>query len=235
MRNICLVFLLCTATGALAQADTTQVKQADSANAARPKPKEHLPHQLRIGFDISQPIINAFTTIRTGYELQADYYLKNDIYGAIELGWGSSKYEFEDLSYKSSNSFFRIGIDKSLLKRVNDKDWDYAFVGLRYGMSFINRGEGAYMTNDSLWGVTRGVVEAKKYSGYWIEITGGLKVELFTGFYAGWNVRGKFLMNQAAFRTLPPVYVAGYGKGDKNSVFDFNFYFSYALRWDRKK
>ncbi len=227
--------LLFTATGTFAQTDTTKARRADTTNTEKPKPKEDRPHQLRVGFDISQPIINAFTTIRTGYELQADYYLKKDIYGAFEIGWGSSKYQFDDLSYKSNNGFFRIGIDKSLLKRVNDKDWDYAFVGLRYAMSFINRGEGSYMTNDSLWGVTRGTVEARTYSGHWIEITGGLKVELFTGFFAGWNIRGKFLINQGDFRTLPPAYVAGYGKGDKNSVFDFNFYLSYALRWDTKK
>jgi hypothetical protein len=41
-------------------------------------------------------------------------------------------------------------------------------------------------------------------------------------------------MNGSSFKDLAPLYIAGYGRGDKNSIFDFNMYLSYAIRWDRQ-
>jgi hypothetical protein len=67
-----------------------------------------------------------------------------------------------------------------------------------------------------------------------MEVTGGMRVELVKGLMAGWNVRGKFLLNTADFRDLAPLYVAGYGRGEKNAVFDFNLYLGYAIRWRKK-
>jgi hypothetical protein len=48
---------------------------------------------------------------------------------------------------------------------------------------------------------------------------------------AGWNVSARFMLNEKAFRDLSPVFIAGYGKGDKSVAFGFNFYVCYAIRW----
>jgi hypothetical protein len=61
-----------------------------------------------------------------------------------------------------------------------------------------------------------------------------MRVELAKGLLAGWNLRGKFLMNGRSFKDLAPLNIAGYGKGDKNANFDFNLYLAYAIRWNRK-
>ena len=60
-----------------------------------------------------------------------------------------------------------------------------------------------------------------------------MRVELFKGLFAGWNMRAKFLMNGRSFKDDAPLYIAGYGKGDKGAVFDFNLYISYGIRWKR--
>jgi hypothetical protein len=106
-----------------------------------------------------------------------------------------------------------------------------AFIGLRYGVGFVDRGTATYTTHDTLWGYTTGTIPEKSTIIQWFEITGGVKVELFKNIFAGWNIRGKFLITQSAFTQLPPSFIAGYGKGDKNSIFDFNFFLSYAIRW----
>jgi hypothetical protein len=67
-----------------------------------------------------------------------------------------------------------------------------------------------------------------------VELTGGMRVELVKGLMAGWNLRGKFMMNGKSFKDLSPLNIAGYGKGDKNAAFDFNVYMSYAIRWKKK-
>lgn len=215
---------------------TSQVQaQQDSTITKKKKAKkvQATENQVRFGIDISKPIENAFLKNRTGYEFQADYYYKNDVYFTLEGGFGGSNYDYDNLSYTSTNGFFRVGVDKGLLRRIGGSDWDMAFVGARYGMAIINRSEGNYLIVDPLWGNSTGTVPAKSFTGHWAELNAGVRVELFKGIFAGWNVRGKFLINQGQFKELPPSYVAGYGKGDKNTVFDFNFYISYALRWNK--
>lgn len=187
--------------------------------------------QLRLGVDVSRLVANALLETRTGYELQADYHLRKDLYAVLEGGWGSANYDFPDLSYKSTNIFARIGVDKGMLPRLTPGDWDMAFIGLRYGVGVIDRGEATFTTTDPIWGSTSGTVPSKAFTAHWGEVTGGVRVELYKGIFAGWNVRAKFMMNANAFKELPPSYIAGYGRGDRSTMFDFNFYLSYALRW----
>ena len=224
-----LLFLLLPFTSAFAQ------QKADTSAVKKKKEPEHYGHQLRFGFDVSKPIVNAVQNTRLSYEAEADYYLRNGIYAVAEGGFGSASYDYPDLSYKSTNSFFRIGIDRTLISRLGASDWDAAFVGLRYGVGFINRGEAAYTIVDSVWGNFSAATPAKMFTAHWAEITGGVRVELLKGFFAGWNVTGRFLLNSRSFNELSPVFIAGYGRGDKTTVFDFNFYLCYALRWGGEK
>ena len=201
--------------------------QADSAVAA----PERLGHQLRLGLDILKPITNAVQDTRNSYEVSLDYYWRQELYFVAEGGFGSARYEYPDLSYTSRNSFVRAGIDKTIIKRLGPGDWDAAFFGLRYGLGFIHRDEASYLIVDSVWGNTGGEVPAKNFTAQWAELTGGVRVELLHGLFAGWNVRARFLLNGSSFKELSPVFIAGYGPGDKTTVFDFNFYLLYAIRW----
>jgi len=194
-------------------------------------------HQLRLGFDVSKILFNQLQKDKqkgAGYELELDYYHRKDMYFVLEGGWGSGALTYNDLAYESDNIFFRAGINKSLLPRLKQNDWDMAFIGLRYGIGFINRGDANYTITDSTWGVVSGTVPGTSLNAHWIELTGGVRVEVAHNVFLGWNMRGKFLLNGKKFTELPPYYIAGYGKGEKNSIFDFNVFLSYAIRWDKK-
>lgn len=195
-------------------------------------------HQLRLGFDVSRLLFNQQQRTnekRVSYELELDYFLKNDMYLVAEGGWGNATLSYPDLTYESSNLFFRGGINKSLLPRLGQKDWDMAFIGLRYGLGLIERSNATYTVTDSTWGMFSGTVPAERLNAHWIEITGGVRVEIVKQLFLGWNVRGKFLVNAKKFRELPPYNIAGYGKGEKNTIFDFNVSLSYAIRWAKKQ
>lgn len=222
LLTTCLLALLLPLNG-YAQRDTTA--------AAKPKQPEADGHQLRVSFDISRPAFNIAQASKSSYEAAVDYHLKKEVYAVLEGGFGRSVYEYPDLSYRTTNSFFRAGLDKTLIKRLNGQDWDAAFIGVRYGAAFINRQEATFTIIDSLWGSTSGTVPAKAFTAHWAEVTGGIRVELLRNFMAGWNVRARFLLNDKTFGELPPVFIAGYGKGDRTTSFDFNFYVCYTLRW----
>ena len=189
--------------------------------------------QLCIGINLVQPALNYYTAGQYGYELEADYYLRNEFYAAMEGGWGGSTVNFSDLQYKTTNNFIRLGFNKALLARDNPRDWDMMFMGLRLGIADVDRSAATYTVTDSLWGNVAGSDHGKKFIAFWAEITAGMRVELVKGLFAGWNVRGKFMLDGKSFSDLSPLYIAGYGRGDKNTSFDFNLYISYAIRWKR--
>ncbi len=216
--------MLCIA--AQAQDDEEPVNTAPSADSF---------NQFRIGFDISKPINHIYVKDRNAYEIEFDWYHKKELYLVAEGGWGNGYIDSSYLKYSSNNVFLRAGISKSILTKLYPKDWDWAFVGLRYGIAFINRHDATYVIYDQLFGNSSGVIPGKRLTAHWFELTGGVKLELYKGIFVGWNIRGRFLFNGNKFKELPPIYIAGYGRGDKNSIFDYNFYLNYAIRWKRKK
>lgn len=216
-------------------APIVSIAQDDEEDTNKPVTDTKGLHQLSIGIDIAQPITNAFSDNRTGYEGIIDYYCGKELYVVLEGGYGNATVDYTDLKYKSTNTFFRLGVNKSILVRLSNSDWDMGFIGVRYGLASISRSAGTYTVVDDLFGNTTGTVPAKNFLGHWAEINGGMRLELVAGICAGWTIRGKFLLNAKSFKELSPSYVAGYGKGDKTSVFDYNFYISYAIRWSKKK
>jgi hypothetical protein len=216
---------------AFAQTDTTK---ADTTQEVKVKKPDLAGHQLCIGADLFHPIINGMLKDRFSTELQADYYLHNEYYLVAEGGWGGSSVNYPDLKYTTNDKFFRFGFNKSVLSRDRPGDWDIMLIGFRGAFSHVSRSSASYAITDSMWGTQTGSVDASGFNAVWVEVTGGMRVELFKGVCAGWNIRGKFLMNGKSFSDLAPIYISGYGKGDKKSIFDYNLYISYAIRWNRK-
>lgn len=225
-----LVVLGCQPAFAQAEADAV-----DTTSGRKIKKSDSAGHQLCIGIDITRPISNSVYTDRYGYEFEADYYLRNEYYLAAEGGWGGSDVDYPDLKYKTTNGFLRFGFNKCILSRDHPKDWDMMFLGLRVGFADVTRSTVTYTVMDSVWGNTPvQTVNGKTFAAVWAEVTGGMRVEIINGLYAGWNIRGRFIMNGKSFNDFKPLYIAGYGKGDKVSNFDFNLYISYGIRWARK-
>jgi hypothetical protein len=212
------------------------VRAQDEEDEAPTKPvvKDSL-HQLRFGVDLFHPILHSADDSRRSYEFEIDYYHRKELYFVAEGGWGSGKVNDSILSFSSTNTFFKAGINKGMLTRFASSDWDIGFVGARYGVAFIDRSKANYTIYDPFWGVLSGTKAAERFTAHWAEVNGGVRVELVKGLFTGWNMRGKFLLNKNRFKELPPSYIAGYGRGDKSSVFDFNFYLEYAIRWKMKK
>ncbi len=223
--------MLCAAARVSAQAaDTTAT---DTVAAAAPR-KPHAGRQLCIGVDLVHPVANFFSTNRYGYEFHADFYTRNELYLAAEAGWGGSTVDYTDLKYTTNNHFLRFGFNRSILSRDRPNDWDMLFIGFRAAVADVNRGVATFTVIDSVWGNSTGNSAAKSFLACWAEVTGGMRVEFWKGIYAGWNVRGKFMLNSRSFNDLAPLNIAGYGKGDKNVAFDLNVYLSYGIRWKRK-
>lgn len=223
-----LVMLLLVSVPALAQEEDSSV--------AIPKHLIVEQNQFNISVDFFHPIINSFSSTKKSYEVVLDYALPKDVYAVLEGGFGSASVDYAapTLKYTSSNSFVRFGINKSMLQRLSKTDWDIIFIGLRYGVAFINRSEAQYSIDNKYFGNVYDVIPAKNMTAHWLEITGGMRVELMSNIFAGYNVRAKFIMNGKALKELAPYNIAGFGKGEKTAIFDFNMYLGYSIRWNKK-
>ena len=184
---------------------------------------------VRVGIDLSKVVSSFLQKQYDVIEFQADVYYKKDLYFAAEFGAGNSLVDNDFLTYKSNNTFISIGLDKTFFAKDFRGDFDNAFVGLRYGVGLINRGEASYSIQDIVWGNTQGLIPAEHFIAHWLELTGGFRMELMKNIFVGWNIRARTFINPTKFEKLPPSYVAGYGRGDKNSNFGYNFYLLYGL------
>lgn len=192
-------------------------------------------HQVRFGVDISRFAFNLMYPSKQAYDFQIDYALRNNVYAAAETGFGSGKVAYDKLNYKTNAYFIRLGVDKSFLNKIAATDFDIGFLGFRYGMGVGQRQAADFKINSPFGTQIEGTIPQQNFVVHWVEIVGGLKVELWKGVFAGWTGRGKFLLNSGVFKELAPNYIAGYGKGDKNSSFDFNFYISYSIKWGKEE
>lgn len=201
--------------------DTTSVK----------KEKVKLPtfDFYRIGFDITKIIASLSQSDYNVFEGQLDVHYKANLFLDLEFGHGNSKVNNQYLSYKSSNTFIRVGIDKTFFGSEFKGDFDNAFVGVRYGLSTVTRGDATYYVYDQIWGNRTGTIPSSKFLAHWLELNAGFRMELVKRIFVGWNMRFKTLVNASKFELLPPSYLAGYGRGEKRTAFGYNFYVLYGF------
>lgn len=200
-----------------------------SIKAKKSDTSYHRFNYIRVGVDVSKllrsPLSKSFNT----YEFQIDINYTKLTYLSLEFGGGNSIVENDNLKYNSNNYFGRIGIDKIFFGKEFLQDMDNAFVGIRYAMSSVKRDQATYTITDQNWGNTSGIIPATNFLAHWFEITGGFRIELAKNVFAGWNIRAKTFINPKKFELLPPSYVAGYGRGDKNTAVDYNLYLLYGI------
>lgn len=208
----------------------------DTANQILTQLNETKPpylHQFRVGFDIAKLVFNYLNNNNTAYEIQADYRLRKDVYIAAESGWGTGSINKPELNYTTNSAYLRLGVEKSLLDRINKIDLDIAFFGFRYGLGIGKRSDATFLVPSPFGAPAERTSPGQNFVIHWGEMIAGVKTELWNGLYAGWTFRAKFLLNSGVFPELAPSFIAGYGRADKVTSFDFNFYLSYAIRWGK--
>jgi hypothetical protein len=201
-----------------AQTDSTKLKV-----------KSHDFSYFRIGVDASKFIASNVSKNYEAVEFAMDANYKSNLILSSEFGFGNSFVKNEYLNYKSNNVFMRLGIDKTLFNKEFAGDMDNAFIGIRYGFGFVNRGEADYTVYNTIYGNSVGQIKDAQFLTHWLELTGGFKMELKKNIFIGWNIRMKTFINPKKFEQLPPNYLAGYGRADKNTAFGYNFYLMYGF------
>jgi hypothetical protein len=173
-----------------------------------------IPLKIHIGMEVSGPIIYyTDKNIRNteGY-ISVDFDEKKTL--MLAAGYLDYKYTQYNYTYLNSGFFIRTGIDFNLLKPDKSLGRYWAGIGLRYGLSLFNSEVPTYKKED-YWGTTSSSIEKQTNWGHFLEVSPGVRAEIFRNFSIGWSVSVRMLLHTNTGKDLKPIYFPGFGNGTK--------------------
>jgi hypothetical protein len=182
------------------------------------------PTGVRVGTDLISIIKTNVTPSFKGWEMNGDldfyrYYL------AVDYGSWSRNYTLSNGNYQNNGTYYRFGTDLNFM--LKDPDRNMFFIGFRYGHSGFNESL-QYTYTDSVYHSV--VTKSASNSGlkaHWVELTSGLRVKIWKGFWMGYTARVKFAPGVKGTKTLTPFDIPGYGLASKGNYWGLN----YQLFW----
>ena len=213
IRSLAISLLLLVATGAKAQMKFFSI-QKDSISFFR-------------GFAVSFDLAGAGMLVLSDYgqyEAALRVNLHDEWFPIFEAGIGKANHDDEVtlIHYNTSAPYFKIGIDKNMLKDKHGPNRLY--LGLRYGFTSykIDIDHPTFRDPVWQWDTEYGVKDAAcKY--HWAEIVFGVDAKIFGPLHLGWSVRYKQrLAHSEEGDWGKPWYVPGFGTYDTKIGGTFN-------------
>lgn len=101
--------------------------------------------------------------------------------------------------YTNTGTYFRLGLEYNLMRRFFNNE--ALTVGIKYAQAFFGHQLNASIVPDSLWNVTvptlrvppNATIQQSGLSANWVELTFGLKVNIWKNIFTGYNLRLMFL------------------------------------------
>jgi len=202
----CLLFL-CVSVNS--QNDSIVATKNDST-------KIKLKYGLRIGGDIGKLIRTALDDNYTGFEIMADYRLKEKLYVAGELGIEEKNTITDYLNITTEGSYIKGGIDYNMYQNWLNMD-NMIYSGFRVGASTFSHGLNSFTvySKDQYWGqqlIANNTQEITGLTAFWAEIILGMKAEILNNLYLGVNVQLKIAITETIPNNFENVYIPGFGK-----------------------
>jgi len=193
---------------------------------------------LRLGVDISKPIISFIEDDFSGFEVVADYRIKGEMYAALEFGT-TTKTTVEDYLNCTTDGFYgKIGINYNVYQNWVGMN-NQIFFGARYGFSSFNQTLNYYTPN--IYGTYfDGEVKTTgtEYTGLnasWLEIIAGLKVETLKNLFLGINFSVNFLAKSDEPENFKNLFIPGFNRVYLNDMgWGFTFTVSYLIPFSKK-
>lgn len=193
---------------------------------------------LRIGVDISKPIIGLIKDDAKGFEIVADARVYKNFYAAIEFGHDNVT-TFEDyLNFTTEGSYVKFGGNYNAYENWKGMT-NEIYVGARYGLSFFNQTLNSYTPN--IYGTyfeaetVEANTEYNNLSAQWIEFVLGIRAETFKNFYMGFSLGFKAMLSTKEPENFQNLYVPGFYKVSLNNLgFGFNYTLTYMIPFNKK-
>jgi hypothetical protein len=233
--SICLLFVVAESFSQEQKKDTILSKEKDTL-------VYKTGYGLRLGIDISRPILASLDGGYAGYEILGDYRIKKNLYIAAEVGY-EEKTSAEDYSNSTSKgNYIRLGVNLNAYNNWLDMN-NEIFVGYRYGFSLFDQTLNSYTPNISdaenenyfLADLNTISKTATNLNAHWSEFMIGLKAETFNNLFIGFSVSYKILMSVKEPEGFKSLFAPGFNRiFESNTGFGFNYSVSYLIPFSKK-
>jgi len=196
------------------------------------------PYGLRLGIDISKPIMGMLDSNSSGIEFVADYRISKKWFIAGEFGTQEER-TVEDYTTSTSNgSFFKIGFNYNAYQNWLDMN-NEIFVGMRYATSIFDQTLDSYRINTGSDYFTSNTIASTSTStglnAHWTEFVMGIKVEAYKNLFLGFSFSYKIMLNLEHPGNFQTLYVPGFNRVfDTETGFGFNYTISYTIPFVNK-
>lgn len=193
-----------------------------------------VPLHIRAGFDISGPIMKLLDNELISYGVLGSVDINSAV--AVAAGLRYSTFSSSGVLYDFNSRGVSItsGVDYNFIKANVSKGKYYAGIGMRYGLSLYNE-EAPKITYTNEWGTGEVSVPAAMHAGHFLEITPGVRAEIFPGMTIGWNLYMRLLISAGAGKDLKPVWMPGYGAATSGMTTGAEYFVSISIPYKKIK
>ena len=181
---------------------------------------------LRLGGDIGKLVRSFIDDDYKGFEISGDYRLTSNFYLAGELGIEERSIKNDYLDVTSNGSYFKAGIDYNMYTNWLDME-NLIYTGLRVGASTFSQNLNRYtIYNTDQYNPPFSSTELKEYKGLsaiWLELVIGVKAEVLTNLFVGFNVQLKGMVAEDEPSNFENLYVPGFNRTFDSGRFGFGF------------
>lgn len=194
--------------------------------------KRFVPTGIRIGTDLSLLGISAFSSNRSGYEINGDIDF-DKFFLVWDIGHENRDRVTPLFNYNSEGDYFRIGLDVNLLNPHKNQNNNVMFFGVRLAKAFYDD-RVSFTIVDNNYGEISQFRRNFGLVANWLEFTAGIKVRMWKNLYLGYTGRLKFSKDLKGDEAIRPFDIPGFGKSKERSVFGINYYITYLIKWKDK-
>ena len=196
------------------------------------------PYGIRLGMDISKPILSSIRGTYSGFEIVGDYRVTKRLFVAAELGF-EEKTDNEDYTNSTAKgSYVRLGINYNAYENWLDMN-NEIFLGLRYGFSLFDQTLNSYTPNVNNTYFPSNIINTpittSNLNAHWSELIVGIKVETLKNLFVSFSGSYKILMSVKEPENFKTLYSPGFNTIFESSTgFGFNYTISYLIPFQKK-
>jgi hypothetical protein len=196
------------------------------------------PYGLRLGIDISKPIMGMINSNSSGIEFVADYRISKNWYFAAELGNQEERTVEDYTTSTSKGNFIKVGFNYNAYQNWLDMN-NEIYVGLRYGTSLFDQTLNSYRINTGTdYFVSDNITSSTTIAdlnAHWTEFVLGIKVETFKNLYLGFSFNYKIMLSLKHPENFKTLYAPGFNRVfETETGFGFNYTVSYTIPFVNK-
>jgi hypothetical protein len=181
------------------------------------------PLKIKLGMEVSGPVIHYSDKNISNTEGYISVDLDEKRSAFLSAGYLNYKFSQYNYIYLNKGSFVRVGMDFNLLKPDKSVGKYWLGIGLRYGLSRFNT-ETPFFDKTNYWGTKTSSLSTKTYWGHFVEVSPGVRAEIFKYFSLGWSVSLRMLLKSTSGNDLKPLNFPGFGDGTKKVNAAISYY-----------